>query len=364
MTNDAAYWITLTHITNWDCAKVNSLVFKLFGEQNISIEAFFNLTELDWENIFGFNAQDVEALNIAKAELPSNFFLADKLENEGIELISIISTDYPETLKNNLKEKYAPTLLYIKGNKQILKEKSATIIGTEDCSETAILFTDSIVRKATKEFKVVVSGLNNLIDKQALDSSIKYIGQSIVVLSQGVLTSVSETETYKQQIENGDLLILSTFHPRAHNDSNLFIKNSAIICGLANEIYVAESPENDEIWWDMMSRFLKNRKIYTRQPEENETSTNALLIEKGAIPVNIQGIDLLQQSKDKNKAEYEQKILDLLKSGDFTANEIITKLQLSWTEKELKTFMKEKNDIELTGKKTKRYTIYRQQSLF
>ncbi len=55
--------------------------------------------------------------------------------NQGYEILPIISPEYSKTLKENLKTQYSPALLYIKGNKQILLEKSIAIVGSRNASD-------------------------------------------------------------------------------------------------------------------------------------------------------------------------------------------------------------------------------------
>ena len=93
------------------------------------------------------------------------------MENEGYELIPITSPDYSKILKENLKAAHAPTLLYIKGNKQILKENSIAIVGSRNATEKSLLFADNIAKLASQEYKIIVSGFAKGVDKQALDSS-------------------------------------------------------------------------------------------------------------------------------------------------------------------------------------------------
>ncbi len=72
-----------------------------------------------------------------------------------------------------------------------------------------------IARKCVREFKAVVSGFAKGVDKQALDSAIEAHGKSIIVLPQGILTFHSGFKKYYERIVNGDLLVLSTFFPKA-----------------------------------------------------------------------------------------------------------------------------------------------------
>ena len=183
--------------------------------------------------------------------------------SQGYELIPITSPEYSKTLKQNLKVAHSPALLYVKGNKQLLHENSIAIVGSRAAEEKSLAFTDNMAKLATKDLKVVVSGFAKGVDKQALDSAIKYKGQSIIVLPQGITTFNSGFKTYYKQIVDGDVLVLSTFHPKAVWSAGL----------------------------EVMEGLRKGRKIYVRKPEPNENNANILLIQKGAIAFDYNEIE-------------------------------------------------------------------------
>lgn len=366
MNNEAAYWITLAHIPRWGYAKINNLIIQFSQEYDISIEEFFQLPESDWQTLYNLESKEIEELKIVKAEIPNNAFLAEQLQNEGYELIPITSPDYSQTLKDNLKTTHAPALLYVKGNKQILKEKSVAIVGSRVTSDVSLKFTDNIAKMVTKDFKVIVSGFAKGVDKQALDSAIKHTGQSIIVLPQGMMTFGTGFKTYYKQIVDGDVLVLSVFHPRAPWKVELAMARNTIIYGLADEIYVAESSDKGGTWSGVIDGLRKKRKIYVRKPEPDEETANNLLIEKGAIAVDFDGNIILDSSaiilKEKD-IEFEKLILDLLKVGEYTAKDILKKLAINWKETKLREFMKTQKEIDTIHKKPLRYTI-KQQTLF
>lgn len=62
-----------------------------------------------------------------------------------------------------------------------------------------------------------------------------------------------------------------------------------IIYGFSEEIYVAQSSNSGGTWEGVMDGLKKGRKIYVRNPENNEKSANSLLINKGAISVDFNG---------------------------------------------------------------------------
>ncbi len=90
-----------------------------------------------------------------KKQLASNAFLAEDFFSQGFEIIPITSTEFSKTLKTNLKTAHSPSVLYLKGNKKILEEKSIAIVGSRDASEISLQFTDKIAKLASKEYKVV-----------------------------------------------------------------------------------------------------------------------------------------------------------------------------------------------------------------
>jgi DNA protecting protein DprA len=378
MNKEAAYWIALAHLPRWGYLKINNLIIKFYHEQKVSIEDFFQLPEIDWKNEFGLEYKEIEDLKKAKSELANNAFLAETLHNEGYELIPITSPEYSKTLKENLKAAHAPALLYVKGNKQIMQEKSIAIVGSRNATDKSLEFTDNIAKLASKEYKVVVSGFAKGVDKQALDSAIQYKGQSIIVLPQGIMTFGSGYKTYYKQIVDGDVLVLSTFSPKAPWKAELAMARNPIIYGLASEIYVAESSDKGGTWSGVVDGLRKNRKIYVRKPDSNENNANTLLIQKGAIAVDFEGNPLLdykpslvevnQFSLDEPTENYDNKIPGLLKTGEYTVKDIIKKLQLTWSEKKLRDYLKSKKDVETIHKKPLRYTMkdstIKQKSLF
>jgi DNA processing protein len=374
MNNEAAYWIALAHLPRWGYLKINNLIIKFYHENKLSIVDFFQLSEDEWINQFGLEPKDVEDLQNAKLELANNAFLAETLNNEGFELIPIISSEYSKTLKDNLKAAHAPALLYVKGNKQLMKEKSIAIVGSRNASDKSLEFTDNIAKLASKEYKVVVSGFAKGVDKQALDSAIHYKGQSIIVLPQGVTTFGNGYKTYYRQIVDGDVLVVSVFHPKAPWRAELAMARNPIIYGFADEIYVAESAEKGGTWSGVVDGLRKNRKIYVRKPEISEASANDLLIQKGAVAVDFNGIPIPEYKPAESGLnasvvdESENKILDLLQTGDYTVKDIIKRLQLSWTDKKLSNFLKNHSEVETLNKKPLRYTrknsVIKQKSLF
>ena len=370
MTNEAAYWIALAHLPKWGHLKINNLIIKFFHENQISIVDFFGLSENDWKNIYQLDEKQISDLQKAKSELASNAFLAENFFSQGFEIIPITSPEYSKTLKSNLKAAHSPAVLYVKGNKKILDEKSIAIVGSRAASEVALRFTDNIAKNASKEYKVVVSGFAKGVDKQALDSTINYKGQSIIVLPQGIMTFASGFKNYYKQIIDGDVLVLSTFPPKAGWSAGLAMARNPIIYGLADEIYVAESSEKGGTWSGVIDGLRKGRKIYVRKPEPTEKNANNVLIQKGAVPVDFNGNEvtktydttlsdqiLVAQEPNNELENLNGRIRSAFNGRPLTAKELLTKLNLNWTTQKLNNYIKKLDFIE--NVKEKRTNLYK-----
>ena len=370
MTNESAYWIALAHLPKWGHLKINNLIIKFFHENQISIVDFFGLSENDWKNIYQLDEKQISDLQKAKSELASNAFLAENFFSQGFEIIPITSPEYSKTLKTNLKAAHSPAVLYVKGNKKILDEKSIAIVGSRAASEVALQFTDNIAKNASKEYKVVVSGFAKGVDKQALNSAINYKGQSIIVLPQGIMTFASGFKNYYKQIIDGDVLVLSTFFPKAPWRAELAMARNPIIYGLADEIYVAESSEKGGTWSGVVDGLRKGRKIYVRKPEAIEKNANNILIQKGAVPVDFNGNELAKtydttlsnqisvvQEPSNDLESIDNRIRSVFNGRPLTTKELLTKLNLNWTAKKLNDYLKKLDFVE--NVKEKRTNLYK-----
>jgi len=311
--HDFAYWMALAHLRKWRMESINKLIIEIIHNRNLSLAEFFDLSEDDWQSEFQLSEKQAADLLGAKSDLPDHSLLAQYLLEQGFEIIPIEGPDYPETLKENLKAKYSPPLLYTKGDKHLLQESSVAIIGSREASEIALQFTESVAKKCVEDHKVVVSGFAKGVDRMALESTLQYFGRSIIVLPQGIVTFASGLKKYHSQIDDGDVLVLSTYPPNVPWNAGFAMGRNTYIYGLADEIYVAESGPKGGTWSGVMDGLRKGRIIYVRKAEPDENNANNVLISKGAIPVDVEGnvIGKLEDYMSAIEPDAEQLEMDL-----------------------------------------------------
>lgn len=365
MDKELSYWLALAHVPKVKTKRKNEIIVRLF-EQGKSIIDFFHLEQSSWKNEFELTDLESKLLKEAYSELSNYAFMVEDLLEQGYSILPITSKAYSPTLKKNLGRSYAPPVIYTKGNIQIMKEKSIAIVGSRKANENSLTFTDNVAKKASQAYKVVVSGFAKGVDKQALDSALKYNGQSIIVLPQGIATFKSGFKKYYKQIIEGNVLVLSTFYPKAPWSVQFAMARNPIIYGLASEIYVAESSEKGGTWSGVMDGLGKGRKIYVRNSDPREKNANGLLISKGAKAVDELGnLSEYALSKEQNSMVYESEaqlsgtetsIIALLKTGEFNSKKIVEKLKIDWSPRKVTSFLQKHDEVATTKGKPLKFT--------
>ena len=344
MNQELTYWVTLASMPKIWTRRKNEIYINCFKHTpKISIIQLFEEPSL-WQEL-GITDDEASLFYQAKNELANNAFMVEDLLSQGYNIIPIDSPLYSPILKQNLKSS-APSVLYIKGNIELLHKESVAIVGSRNADATSITFTKNVARKEVSNGKVIISGFAKGVDRQALDSALENNGESIIVLPQGITTFSSGYKQYYKPITQGKALILSTFHPRSPWSVEFAMARNSIIYGMAQSIYAAQSDSKGGTWAGVIEGLRKGRVIYVRYPQKNENNANLLLIQKGAKPVDINGNPVLlsaeetMSDEEKEKIQLESSIKNLLSHGYKSSKEILSQLKLNWSDAKMKKFLR------------------------
>ncbi|TVQ19570.1 MAG: DNA-processing protein DprA [Bacteroidetes bacterium] len=303
--NPIPYWMAFAHAKSFSNKRKMDFLIDVVHDKETIVTAMKKMKTGDKLG-FAFTDKEWEGIQEAVTEIPNNSFLAEKLLDQGVEIVHVMEKyAYPKILKDNLK-KDAPIVIYTKGNADLLNKNSIAIVGSRKCSKKSLDFADTIARNAVAGKSVIVSGFAKGIDKQALDSALNYEGQSIIVLPQGIETY--NTKTYYAAIVRGDVLVISTYHPKLPWSVGLAMDRNKIIYGLAKEIYAAESSDSGGTWEGVLNGIKRERKVFIRQASNDEKNANNLLISKGAIPVDMEG-KVLQTNDAPTEVEHKPEVI-------------------------------------------------------
>lgn len=355
MISENKYWVAISDL-KIKTEEINKFLVFIYQSKKSNLHDFFEMSSNGFHNN-EFDNFEIDKFYSVKEKLNEYQSIQEELNRQNIDVIPINSPLYSRRLKYNLKTKRSPPVIFTKGDKSLLNQDSVAIVGSRSASEISLKFTDDVAKSNVEKSKVIVSGYAKGVDRQALDSALKYNGKSIIVLPQGILTFSSGLTKLKNEIDNGDLLVISTYFPKAPWSVQLAMSRNSIIYGLAEEIIVAESNFSGGTWSGVQEGLKRNQKIYVRKPSLDENNANNKLIELGAISFDWEYKDTYEINKSSfgqvsengvtDKDKIENLILDYLSSNPKTSKEIKAGLEIEWSVNKIISFLKLNKDVEV-----------------
>ncbi len=226
--------------------KENFAYLKLALSQNVGpitfkelIKHFKNATQAV-DNLADFKLKSARrAIKLA----PDSFVYEQiaTAQKTGVEILFLKDKDYPQLLKFI---DDAPPVLFIKGNKKLLNQKSISVVGSRNASLNGISLTRKIAYDLSAQNVTVVSGLAKGIDRAAHEGALtKKIesGSTIAVLGTGVdiLYPKENQDIYDKIKEQG--LLVSEMPLGAKPTPSAFPRRNRIISGLSYGTLVVEA---------------------------------------------------------------------------------------------------------------------------
>ena len=208
----------------------------------------FNLFENG--NLLKSNEEDIkvnvgeECFSLVKSAILSKRYekSGENLKKFNIKPIFYYNNDYPETL-TNLTNK--PLIIYYKGNKELLYEKSIAIVGTRRPTIYGREVTKYFSRALAEAGLVTVSGLAYGLDMEVAENTLSVKGKTIAVLGGGLdkIYPAQNTMLAKKIVDNDGLLI-SLYPPLRAPTKYSFLERNRIISALSLGTIIIEAGES------------------------------------------------------------------------------------------------------------------------
>ena len=231
---DIEYWIWLSRIEGLNPKFLNDLLEK-YGNPKI-------IWDKTKQELLEDGVKEKYANEITNIIYRQNLDKYSKYMNEkNIEIITIKDKEYPDKLKVIYDP---PIVLYVKGNKYILNEKSIAIVGCRLCTK----YGENVAKKLSYNLSInninVISGLAKGIDSFAHKGSLIKNGKTIAVVGCGLDRVYPEEniQLFNQIIKNNGAIISEYIigtKPLAKN----FPRRNRIISGLSDGVVVVEARE-------------------------------------------------------------------------------------------------------------------------
>lgn len=295
--NEYPVWIALAHASGSSrgitVRRKNEIIVKCCHELGRPLSDLLRASKDELLHDFALTGQETEIIQSFRPDISKYAYMTEDLISQGYGLIPIFDKSlYPKVLKENMKYG-APPLLYYKGNVDILGKDAVAVVGSRNASEISLGFVDNVARKAVSQGRPTVSGYAKGVDQRSLVSTLKCGGQAVVVLPQGIQTFGSGFRTLYKDIVAGNVVVISTFSPSTPWSTGLAMARNAYIYGMGSDIYVAESGFKGGTIAGVEDGLRHGRRIFVRASGPSENNANQLLIQKGCVPVDMDGNEII-----------------------------------------------------------------------
>ncbi|MCG2419365.1 DNA-processing protein DprA [Aequorivita sp. F47161] len=209
--------------------------------------------------------------------------LAIKLEKwskAGIWIINRGDSDYPESIKNKLRDK-VPPILYGIGDRSILNRDFIGIVGSRHIDEEDINSTKKIVQQIKDQKYGVVSGGAKGIDEHSMDHILQLNGYALGVLADSLIKK-SSSNIYRKFIIDNKLTLISPYNPEAgFNVGNAMGRNKLIY--VISQATVIVKSDTKGGTWEGANENLKNSWVPTWVAVSNDGKNkgNAQIVKLG-----------------------------------------------------------------------------------
>ena len=273
------YWLWLSMLNT----KINNLTLLNLLKTYKTPDKIFYLTnkELCQNKI---EKQEIDfILNIKYRQNLAKYL--DYMKKQQIEIIPINNALYPQKLRCIYNP---PVAIYVKGNKQILQNKSIAIIGCRNCSKYGIEIAQKIAYQLSKQNINIISGLARGIDANAHIGTLKQQGKAIAVLGSGLdIIYPMQNEELANCILQHDGTLVSEYVVGEKPTPDKFPRRNRIISGLSDGVIVVEAREKSGTFITVDFALEQGKEIYVVPGNINSVTSEGTnkLLKEGAKPI-------------------------------------------------------------------------------
>jgi DNA processing protein len=335
-----------------------------------NIEAIFHasLTELEGAALQAVSAQSIatgKSAEMAREEMA-------RCAEQNVTLVSFEDACYPVRLK----EIYdPPSLLYVRGNPEILKQPGIAIVGTRHPTPYGSGMAERLACDLAAQGLVIISGMARGVDTAGHRGAISAKGKTIAVFGTGVdVIYPKENSRLSDQILALGGALISEFALGTFAAPQNFPIRNRILSGMSAGVLVVEAAEYSGTRITARCALEQNRDVFA--VPGNVTNKNSwgpnTLIKQGAklvatwedvwedLPAEVKlaltpatrpespGSNSASLFPDGGLPPHEQKILNLLKADEAThIDELVERLETEMSSSEIFAALFE---LELNGK--------------
>lgn len=218
------------------------------------------------------------------------------LQEQGIDIVLETDSCYPQQLKDTL-GKDAPSALFIKGNRALLKNIAVGFCGSRKVSAKGVSITALCAKQLSEKQVTVVSGYAAGTDLAAHRAAMTNNGNTIFVLAEGILSAKIKSEI-KGCLTKENHLFVSQFLPNSIWNAGNAMKRNSVIIGLSRAMILVESGMSGGTFAAGEETLRRAKPLFVIDFAKPDVSAeaNPYFINKGGQPIRgKQGVPRLQE---------------------------------------------------------------------
>ncbi|MDD2495861.1 MAG: DNA-processing protein DprA [Tissierellia bacterium] len=306
---------------------------------------YFNSPEAVWDN-FSSEINNLTELSqdtkdyLIKTKRNFPDYIENKLNEENASIVTFFDEDYPKRLINI---DIPPYILYYKGNINEINNLTIAIVGSRKATKYGMSMAEKFTKELSELGVNIVSGLAYGIDGIVHRTAIKNNALTYGIIGCGIdmVYPKSNEYLYKNIVESHGAVITEfpfNMQPLPYN----FPIRNRIISGLSNGVLVIEAQQKSGTLITASHAAEQGREIFAVPGNINSLyskGTNLLIKDGAKITTCVEDIveEILELksvfNKSKNEFRYdlneeENKIINLLKTGEKTIYEIAEEIDM------------------------------------
>ena len=211
--------------------------------------------------------------------------LQDELVQNDIGMCWLDDEEFPEGLLD-LRVGSVPTVLFYRGNFELVNQKCVGFTGSRKVSDTGIRITADSAKQLSDKGITVVSGNAKGVDITAHRAALQEGGSTIFVLAEGMLKHRAKGEV-KELLNDKNHLFVSQFHPNLTWSAANAMKRNNTIIGLSDVMVMIESGMDGGTFHAGEQSIKNGKKLFVVEymVPKPTAEGNPYFIEKGGIPL-------------------------------------------------------------------------------
>jgi DNA processing protein len=289
---EGAYWLALAYASGLKLTRVKAIVAAWCLDGGQPLAALFELPPAEMAARLGISEKEGEQVMAAASRVPEQVTWLARLESDATQLVTRADPRYPGALVRGLPLAMQPLLLFCQGDINILSRPSAAVIGARDTDAEGVSLARELATLLAEEGLVVLSGLGKGVGQATFNAATSTEGgQAIAVLPTGIGAFPripGTTGELNALAEQGQVLLISPFHPEASFSEAQAVARNKLIVGFAEAVFVvtagAEGVARETA--DESLRLGKIVCVWDLDPAMGSAvAGNQALIQAGALPI-------------------------------------------------------------------------------